>query len=331
MIECIFTLDYEIYGNGDGSLDELVYHPAEKLKAIFKKWDSRLVVFVELAELEVIEAQRSDPALHLVKKQIQDFYREGFELGLHLHPQWYNAQYSSGKWKLDYREYNLCSLPHERIVQIVERSLTYLRDILGTNDFTPLSFRAGNWLFQPTRDAASVLADRGIKIDSSVFKGGLQHQYGLDYRRAMKNGYYWQFTDNVNVPAPQGILLEIPIYTQMVVPWKMMTSKRVGLQQKGGSSAYGIKSKVSRITDFLRLQHPLKLDFCRMTADEIIGMWNIIIKEDQRDPTTFKPIVTIGHTKDLIDYDTVESFLAYLKESKINVSTFEAVYKRLRN
>jgi hypothetical protein len=147
----------------------------------------------------------------------------------------------------------------------------------------------------------------------------------------MKNGYYWQFTDNVNVPAPQGILLEIPIYTQMVVPWKMMTSKRVGLQQKGGSSAYGIKSKVSRITDFLRLQHPLKLDFCRMTADEIIGMWNMIIKEDQRDPTTFKPIVTIGHTKDLIDYDTVESFLAYLKESKINVSTFEAVYKRLRN
>ena len=28
MIECIFTIDYEIYGNGEGSLQQLVYEPA---------------------------------------------------------------------------------------------------------------------------------------------------------------------------------------------------------------------------------------------------------------------------------------------------------------
>ena len=31
MIECIFTLDYEIYGNGTGALKDLVYEPAERL------------------------------------------------------------------------------------------------------------------------------------------------------------------------------------------------------------------------------------------------------------------------------------------------------------
>jgi hypothetical protein len=36
MIECIFTIDYEIYGNGEGSLVELLHEPAEKLRTLFK-------------------------------------------------------------------------------------------------------------------------------------------------------------------------------------------------------------------------------------------------------------------------------------------------------
>lgn len=93
MIECIFTIDYEIYGNGEGSLQELVYDPAEKLITIFTKAKKRFVAFIEVAELEVIEAEASDPAMGLVKRQIQDLCQQGFELGLHLHPQWYNARH----------------------------------------------------------------------------------------------------------------------------------------------------------------------------------------------------------------------------------------------
>ena len=33
MIECIFTLDYEIYGDGTGSLNELVYEPTDRSAA----------------------------------------------------------------------------------------------------------------------------------------------------------------------------------------------------------------------------------------------------------------------------------------------------------
>ena len=87
MIECIFTIDYEIYGNGEGSLKELVYGPAEKLKEIFLNRNERFVVFAELAELEMIEAQGTDSGIDLVKHQLRDYCREGFELGLHLHPQ----------------------------------------------------------------------------------------------------------------------------------------------------------------------------------------------------------------------------------------------------
>ncbi len=140
-----------------------------------------------------VEACGTGAAIELVRKQVRELYREGFEIALHLHPQWCNACYRDGRWLLDFNEYNLCTLPENRIATIVEDSLDYLRHIIDEPSFTPLSFRSGNWLFQPTQPAASVLARNGIKVDSSVFKGGLQHKYGLDYRAALKNGYYWSF------------------------------------------------------------------------------------------------------------------------------------------
>ena len=328
MIECIFTIDYEIYGNGEGSLRELIYEPAERLKAIFKKWNKRFVSFVEVAELEMIEAKEADPDIDLVKGQIRDFYNEGFELGLHLHPQWYNAEYENGKWLLDYSEYNLCALPRERIVQIVDRSIAYFREVLGVADFTPISYRAGNWLFQPTQPVANVLAERGIKVDSSVFKGGLRHEQKLDYRRALRNGYYWRFKDDTNVPDTQGVLLELPIYTQMVPFLKMITTKRIGQEQKASSAAQTYKTILYRLMDFMCLLHPLKFDFCRMTIKELTRMVDTIIKEDQQNPTSLRPIVAIGHTKELVDFDTVEFFLSYLEQKGIAVSTFESVHQK---
>lgn len=328
MIECVFTIDYEIYGNGEGSLKELVYEPARKLKSLINRAEAKIVVFVETAELAKIEEIKTDPTIHEVKRQVKELHKQGHEIALHLHPQWCKASYNNGQWNLDYSEYNLCALSRERIEQIVERSIAYLRNILDEPDFTPFSFRAGNWLFQPTQTAAKVLAKRGIKVDSSVFKGGLQHQHKLDYRRTLRNGYYWRFINDVNVPEPKGALLELPIHTQMVPFWKMLTAKRIGLQQKGSSVAQKRKKNPYRLFDFLRFTHPLKLDYCRMTISELTHMVDAVIREDQKDRESFKPIVAIGHTKDLVDFETVESFLSYLGRKGIAVSTFEEVYRR---
>jgi len=325
MIECIFTIDYEIYGNGEGSLEELVYEPAEMLLAMFRKHNLRFMPFVEVAELEMIEREGTDAAIDLVKHQICTFHKEGFEIGLHLHPQWYNGQYNSGRWLLDYGEYNLCALARERIGQIVDRSIAYLREVLGVSDFTPLSFRAGNWLFQPTKAVAKVLVERGVRVDSSVFKGGLQHQHQLDYRRCLKNGYFWRFSDQVDISDPKGLLLELPIYTRMVPFWKMLTAKRIGLQRKGLISPQNRNRWRDRILDFLRFSYPLKLDFCRMTINELTSVVEGVMREDQKSPTLYKPLVAIGHTKDLVDFQTVESFLSFLRKKGIGISTFEGV------
>ena len=289
MIECIFTIDYEIYGNGQGSLAELVFEPARKLKRVFDQAGAKFVLYVEAAELEKIAAARTDLAIDDVQRQVRDFHEQGFEVALHLHPQWYNATYENGGWLLDYGEYNLCELSKTRITELVDRSIAYLRKILGNPLFTPLAFRAGNWLFQPTATAAEVLFERGIKLDSSVFKGGLQHATHLDYRSAVSNGYSWKFQRDVNTPDSWGTLLEIPIYTRMVPLWRMLTGKRVSLQRKGDAAAHKTvrhkgARKMNRLRDYIRFRYPQKFDFCRMTLEEMVEVTEDAIQEDRKTP-----------------------------------------------
>jgi hypothetical protein len=329
MIDFIFTLDYEIFGNGTGALNELVYEPARQLKAVFDRHNARFVNYVEVAEFEKIEAYGTDAAIDSVKRQIKEFHRDGYEIALHLHPQWANAHYENGRWSLDLSEYNLCRLPRPRINEIVDRSLAYMRNVVDEPGYTPISFRAGNWLFQPTETAAGVLAEKGIRIDSSVFKGGLQHNHHLDYRPAKKNGYYWSFSGDVNHPDSRGPWIEVPIHTEMVPFWRMSTRKRRSFQNRLGAGDTNTKRKLGRVLDFVRPLYPLKLDFCRMTLDELTSMMDRVIGLDRKDAGSYRPVVAIGHTKDLIDTDTVDSFLSFLGRNRIRVATFLDVYPRL--
>jgi hypothetical protein len=322
-------LDYEIYGNGTGSLQELVYEPAERLREIFLKWNARFVNFVEVAEFQKIEEYASDEAIGLVTRQIRELHQSGFEIGLHLHPQWCNARYENGRWWLDASEYNLSTLDRPRIVEIVHSSLDFLRRLVGNKDFTPISFRAGNWLFQPTETVACVLAEHGIRIDSSVFKGGVQHAYHLDYRRALRNGYHWSFKRDVNEPDLAGPWIEVPIYTEMVPAWRMATAKRIkfrGAPPVAGQNGF---RRLNRLRDLLRLRYPLKLDFCRMTLAEATAMMENILCDDYKQPELYRPIVAIGHSKDLADPQTIDAFLEFLKEKEIAITTFESAYPKL--
>ena len=57
-------------------------------------------------------------------------------------------------------------------------------------------------------------------------------------------------------------------------------------------------------------------------------MMGKLIRED-RNTDLYRPVVAIGHTKDLIDLHTVESFLSFLQQNGVAVSTFEQVFPKL--
>lgn len=330
MIEFVFTVDYEIYGNGEGHLRELVYLPAERLRSIFIKHKARFVIFAEVAQLEMIEAYGSDPDIELTKNQLKDFHKAGFELGLHIHPWWYDARYVNGTWALNYDLYNLCTQPRDKIDAFIERSIGYYRRLLDDPGFTPISFRAGHLLFQPTKLLAQVLVEKGIKLDSSFYKGGRWHQYGLDYRRGPKNAPYWRFTDEVTLPELEGALLEIPIYTRMAPIWRLFTSRRIGLQQVGLTTKQTGKKVVRRLRDMARPYYPQKFDIGQMTGSEINHMAERILRNDRKDPFKAEPIVVIMHTKDPIDFPGMESLLDRLEGAGVKTSTLSEIYDKIQ-
>jgi len=320
MIECIFTLDYEIYGSGEGSLRDLVLDPTQRLAELFQEFGAPFVVFAEAVEFAKMEETQSDPDTVAVRAQLRELRAAGHEIALHLHPWWANGRYADGRWHLDWSERKIGTLEPHRVEAIVSGAIGYLREALDDPRFTPLSFRAGQWAIQPTAAIANVLARHGVRVDSSLFKGGRIRGLELDYRPALGNGGFWRFGDDVNVPDPQGKLWEIPIHTQLVPFWQMLGRKRLKLQSKTRGASQG--TPLPRYwRDFLRFRYPRKLDFCRMTFKEMREAMEVVLeqRQERREHTL---VVAIGHSKDFVDSDAVRGFLAFLQERAVAVTTF---------
>jgi peptidoglycan/xylan/chitin deacetylase (PgdA/CDA1 family) len=324
MIACVFTLDYEIYGSGEGSLRDLVLDPTQVLAELFQEFGAPFVIFAEAVEFAKMEETHSDPDTANVRAQLRELRAAGHEIALHLHPWWANAAYEDGRWRMDWSERSICTLEPERVETIVSGAIRYLRESLDDPDFTPLSFRSGLWLMQPTPVIARVLAQHGVEVDSSLFKGGRVRGVGLDYRPAMANGSSWRFSNDVNVPDRHGAIWEIPIHTQLVPFWRMLRPKRLKLQSKTHRSSQG--SPLPRSwRDFVRFRYPRKLDFCRMTFEEMREAVEVVLTEWKARPEEPSPIVAIGHSKDFVDSEAVRRFLGFLQERAVIVTTFSGL------
>jgi hypothetical protein len=67
-----------------------------------------------------------------------------------------------------------------------------------------------------------------------------------------------------------------------------------------------------------------------MTLHELTSMVEGVLRKDREEPYIYRPIVAIGHTKDLTDPQTVDAFLSFLQTKGIKVSTFEEVYPEIQ-
>jgi hypothetical protein len=114
---------------------------------------------------------------------------------------------------------------------------------------------------------------------------------------------------------------EIPIHTEMVPFWQMLGRKRLQLQRKTRTASKGSPLPRS-LRDFVRLRYPRKLDFCRMTFDEMHSAMAEVLRQRQGREHDNDVIVAIGHSKDFVDADAVRRFLAFLQEHSISVTTF---------
>jgi hypothetical protein len=325
MFHLVITCDYELPAGGRGDVRRHMIDPTTKLLEVCEQHAAKLTIMVEMGELWAFEKPENaqfkehlgyDPVL-LIRQQLTQAVERGHDVQLHLHPQWIHARWQASHWVLDYAHYQLTDFDNNEMVALLRRGKEDLETMLRPYcaDYQCIGFRAGHWNTQPSNQYLAALRDAGLESDTSVFKGGYRADGGaaFDYRRAFSNVLAWYArVDDINQPTSELTVLEMPIATESVRYFRMLTPRRLWLSlrflredREISSAIHKVKNVQTRprrhawkLRQFLR-QHPRKLDFCKLTAREMQCSIEGLIDQCRDYPRNLPvPVVMIGHSKE---------------------------------
>ena len=223
MLKLIFSLDYEIHGNGEGSPYELMIEPTSRMLRLFDEYGAKLTIMADIGEIlrfkDHAERNPKDDFHYAeIVAQLQDAVRRGHDVQLHIHSSYFNAKFDGRSWVQDWSEYNFAGLNLDRMRTMVRQGKEFLESILRPvdPDYRCVAFRAANWSVSPGTNVARALLDNGIQIDTSVFKYG--QRSGLvtfDYSNAHSEIIPWPASErNLCKKDEKSRLWEFPIYCE---------------------------------------------------------------------------------------------------------------------
>ncbi len=336
MLKIIFTLDYEIHGNGDGCPYKLMVEPTYRLIKLMDRYGAKLTIFADMAEIikfkEYLQNYNEDKFHYLkIKEQLQQAVLLGHDVQLHIHSSYSKAKFEKKKWQQNWPDYNLAELDYETIYTRVKQSKELLEEIIWEKlpSYKCYAFRAANWSMHPTENIAKALLANDIYIDSSVYKYGKQSGWvNYDYSNAFSSTFpYKASINNICEYDSENLLWEFPIYSELKPIFNFISLIRLfriirasfhkHKQQKDYSK---VKTKtLSRIKNinkfygFFSAKYPLKFDFNQLSGAQMIKYIKNIGKDSNNGYVTL-----IGHSKSFIKYNTytLTKFLKFLARDK---------------
>src|SRR5271167_3100161 len=98
MLKALFTLDYEIHGNGDGCPYALMVEPTDRMLRQFDLYGAKLTILADIAEiLKFREYARmhgqDDYHYGKIADQLREAIRRGHDVQLHIHSSYFNARH----------------------------------------------------------------------------------------------------------------------------------------------------------------------------------------------------------------------------------------------
>jgi hypothetical protein len=333
-LNLIFTLDYEIHGNGDGSPFKLMVEPTYRLMNLLERYGSKLTIMADMAEIicfkRYYEKNKDDKFDYLkIEEQLKNAIKRGHNVQLHIHSSYFKSAFNGKSWEQYWPEYNMAALNYERIDEMIKYSKQLLLDILLPvhPDYKCEVFRAANWSMMPTPNIYKALINNGIKIDTSVYKGGKQKgNVDYDYTNAFSSTFNYRASEtDINKQDADGRLIEYPIYTEMRYWWSFITPVRVYRMIRAKFHKHEINtdqlvSKESKERDPWELtiksffkKSPWKLDFNQASGSQLIHAIKRLRKQTQ-DKLTQTDIILIGHSKTFIPFNekSLEKFLRWI-------------------
>ena len=336
MLRVIFTLDYEIHGNGEGCPYALMVEPTNRMMDLFDQYGAKLTIMADMAEILKFgeykgQTGQDDYYYDAIVAQLQDAIRRGHDVQLHLHPSYFNARQKEGRWIQDWSEYNFARLPLARMNEIMILGKRILEELLTpiASDYKCIAFRAANWSMCPSQNAVQALVRNGFEIDSSVFKHG--HHEGLvsfDYREAPSALVPWKIDENnICAQSENGKIWEIPIYCEKSFIWTFLTFQRIYRacvgwlhrvpRRETSTGAEQMEEadplrKAANPMHLLRLKYARKGDINQCSGRQLIHML-IRAEKIYGGATADFPLVFIGHSKLFTHFNgrSLKKFLSF--------------------
>lgn len=209
--------DFEIAGNGSGNVAALQYLPADGLMRIAETLDIPVTFMVDVAQqLAFRRAAGDNPAVAaeaaIWDESVRLMARRGFDIQLHLHPQWAAAKYEDGRFHVG-GEWNLGRLADADQHALVHEALDYLHRLLASQVAPIVAFKAGAWGLQPWDSLHNVLRDAGVRIVIGVRDGLRIRSLGVDYRHIESPvlPYWVSRTDVTKVGPDPADMIVVPL------------------------------------------------------------------------------------------------------------------------
>jgi hypothetical protein len=317
VLNLIFTLDYEIHGNGDGNPDELMVEPTARLLDLLDRYGAKLTIMADVAEILKFREYRDqfgrdDYHYNAIVAQLRDAIARRHDVQLHLHCSYFNARFENGKWNQDWTEYNFAGLSEDRINEVLQVGKSFLENELRPVDpnYRCYAFRAANWAVSPSRNVVRALINNGFEIDTSVFKFGRRDGLvSFDYSHAPDSLGPWRADEeDICRENPVGKLLEFPIYSERrwlgaFVSWnriqRVLSSRSHRLQQNGATAKVAGSARRNRFRKILLpfQRHAWKADFNQCTGRQLSSALKRASTTVKRNGQTTRPLVLIGHSK----------------------------------
>jgi len=323
----IFTLDYELFGNGSGCIDQCLVAPTDRCAGLLEAAGAPLTLFIETLELAHFKAS-SQPPIHdlypKIKAQLIELEQKGHKLELHLHPQWMHATQNKNEWTLALDKWRIGDLSTPEIRECIQTGIDYLAPFLTSNQ-NPTVFRAGGWAMQPSKNVLTELLMAGLKVDSTVAPGAYNPSRGdwFDFRQSSTKPF-WKVADDICVESLSGGLLEVPIATENIgrrTHLRALKENKTSAQFPEGcvGSYAGPNNKFQSLQGKLaKLMNvgTAMLDFSTLPAWAMIEVTERYMARFSSFEGTV-PIVAIGHNKNFSKQseDNLEAYLEWAKVS----------------
>ncbi len=327
----IITIDYEIFGNGQGCLNHCLLDPADQMMKIASRFNAPLTFFVEALEFMAMERYEGETR---VRQQLGRAVRNaGHDAQLHLHPQWWEAERGKdGGWKLNMSRWRIGDLESSLIADMVASGKSWLKEVVDSPGYECIAFRAGGWCIQPAKNVLPVLRAKGIRIDSTVAPGfwNASPDEWCDFREAPALPYWSVDRDVCKVAKSE--LLEVPITTGHIGPLRHLRS--LFLARSGDALAPGCTGcykgadgpfgrALGKLSKLARLGHVM-LDISTMSADVLIDLTRKWLKRHASHVEKVIPVVAIAHTKNFTPASqaAMAAYFNWAKGEGLTFSTF---------